>query len=74
VCSSDLVLRVGRASLFYLTLDSEEAGRWDNVKKTWEPLDKEWRASIKKGLRIAREITAPDVLHLPMPVAAGGAK
>jgi len=25
-------------------------------------------------LRMAREITAPDVLHLPMPVAAGGAK
>ena len=68
------VLRVGRASLFYLTLDGEEAGRWDNAKKDWDPLDREWRNGIKKGLRIAREISAPDVLHLPMPVVAGGAK
>ena len=68
------VLRVGRASLFYLSLDGEEAGRWDAAGKRWEPLEKEWRSSIRKGLRMAREITAPDVLHLPMPVAAGGAK
>ncbi len=68
------VLRVGRASLFYLTLDGEEAGRWDAPAKRWEPLENEWRGSIRKGLRMAREITAPDVLHLPMPVAAGGAK
>lgn len=69
------VLRVGRASLFYLTLDGEEAGVWDAAGKQWQPLDSEWRASIKKGLRIAREITAPDVLHLPMPVVAvGGGK
>ncbi len=68
------VLRIGRASLFYLTLDSEEAGHWDAAGKQWQPLENEWRASIKKGLRIAREISAPDVLHLPMPVVAGGAK
>jgi len=68
------VLRVGRASLFYLSLDGEDAGRWDAAGKRWEPLENQWRASIRKGLRIAREITAPDVLRLPMPVAAGGAK
>ena len=68
------VLRVGRASLFYLSLDGEDAGRWDAPGKRWEPLENEWRASIRKGLRIAREITAPDVLRLPMPVAAGGSK
>lgn len=66
------VLRVGRASLFYLTLDGAEAGRWDVGAKGWQPLDKEWRAGVKKGLRIAREISAPDVLYLPMPVAAAG--
>lgn len=65
------VLRVGRASLFYLSLDGDEAGRWDASGKQWQPLDNEWRSSVKKGLRIAREISAPDVLHLPMPVAGG---
>ena len=68
------VLRIGRASLFYLTLDGEEAGRWDAPGKQWQVIENEWRASVKKGLRIAREISAPDVLHLPMPVVAGGGK
>lgn len=68
------VLRVGRASLFYLSLDGDEAGRWDAGGKRWEPLDNEWRASIRKGLRMAREISAPDLLRLPMPVATGGAR
>ena len=62
------VLRVGRSALFYLTLDGEQAGHWDTETKQWQALDNEWRSSIKKGLRMAREITAPDLLRLPMPV------
>ena len=65
------VLRVGRASLFYLSLDGQQVGRWNAEAKRWEPLDKQYRASVKKGLRVAREIAAPDVLVLPMPVAGG---
>ncbi len=68
------VLRVGRASLFYLSLDGDDAGVWNASAKKWEPLASKWRTPIKKGLRIAREISAPDVLHLPMPVAVGGGK
>lgn len=68
------VLRIGRAALFYLTLDSSQAGRWNAEAKKWEPLEKRYRSSVKKGLRVAREIAAPDVLILPMPVAAGAAK
>lgn len=68
------VLRVGRASLFYLSLDGDDAGVWNAKAGNWEPLANKWRASIKKGLRIAREISAPDVLHLPMPVVSGGGK
>ncbi len=72
------VLRVGRIGLYYLSLDGEDAGRWDAAAKAWQPLDDDYLASLKKGLRIAREISAPDTLVLPMPVpvaaAAGGAK
>lgn len=71
------VLRVGRIGLFYLSLDGENAGRWDATAKQWQALDSDYRASLKKGLRIAREISAPDTLVLPMPVPAalaGGAK
>ena len=67
------VLRVGRVALFYLTLDSSQAGRWNADARKWEPLDKRYRVSVKKGLRVAREIAAPDVLVLPM-AAAGAAK
>ena len=71
------VLRVGRIGLFFLSLDGGSAGRWDAAGKKWEELDDDYLASLKKGLRIAREISAPDTLVLPMPVPAalaGGAK
>lgn len=68
------VLRVGRIGLFYLSLDGGQAGRWDPAAKAWQELDDDYLASLKKGLRIAREISAPDTFVLPMPVAAGGAR
>jgi hypothetical protein len=64
VCSSDL----------YLSLDGGQAGRWDPAAKAWQELDDDYLASLKKGLCIAREISAPDTFVLPMPVAAGGAR
>lgn len=67
------VLRVGRVGLFYLGLDGESAGRWDAAAKQWQALDGDYHASLKKGLRIAREISAPDTFVLPMPVAAAAA-
>ncbi len=68
------VLRIGRASLFYMTLDGDDVGVWNAQSKKWEPLDSGYRSSIKKGLKIAREISAPSVLNLPMPVVAGVTK
>lgn len=61
------VLRVGRTALFFLSLDGAVAGRWDAAAKAWKPLDKHWRSSVKKALRVAREIAAPATFTLPMP-------
>jgi hypothetical protein len=66
------VLRVGRVALFYLSLDAARSGRWNNQSKQWEPLDERYRSSVRKGLKVAREISAPDVMILPMTVAQGG--
>jgi hypothetical protein len=66
------LLRVGRAGLFYLTLDGSEAGRWDAKTSKWEELPGKYRKEIRRGLKIAREISAPDFITLPMPVAEGG--
>lgn len=68
------ILRIGRSALFFLTLDHQTAGAWDVKAKRWQPVDAEYRASIKKGLRVAREVTAPAVLQLPMPTLAGGGR
>ena len=54
--------------LTYLTLDENEAGVWDQQARAWKKLEGEHRASIKKGLRIARKQTAPDLIRVPVPV------
>ena len=63
------LLRVGRAGLFYLTLDGDEAGRWDAKAGKWETMAGKYRKEIRRGLKIARETAAPDFINLPMPVA-----
>ena len=63
------LLRVGRAGLFYLTLDGDEAGRWDAKAGKWEELPGRYRKEIRRGLKLARETAAPDFINLPMPAA-----
>ncbi len=65
-------LRFGRIALVYQTLDGMEAGVWNQVKKTWEPLDASYRTAIRQGLRIARKQAAPDLIRLPLPVPPAG--
>jgi hypothetical protein len=66
------ILRVGRTALYYQTLDGDAVGRWDPEQKAWAPLDEGYERSVRKGLRIARELETADLLVLPMapPVAA----
>ena len=67
-------LRFGRIALVYQSLDEADTGVWDQVNRTWQPLDSSWRSSIRQGLRIARKQAAPDLIRLPLPAAtkAGG--
>ncbi len=55
-------LRVGRVSLYYLTLDGQQAGYWDNG---WKLLDSSYRKDIEKALKIAKKQLPPDLLVLP---------
>jgi hypothetical protein len=66
------VLRVGRSALFYLSTDGREAGWWDSAKASWQPLDSRYIAQLRRGLRMARETLAPDLLQLPMPQKNAG--
>ncbi len=65
-------LRFGRIALIYQSLDSREAGVWNQQTKSWDRLDASYRTAIRQGLRIARKQAAPDLIRLPLPVPAGG--
>ena len=59
-------LRVGRLSLYYLSLDFKEAGKWDSAAKRWNKLDREQTYNVYQAVRIANKQTAPSLLTLPM--------
>ena len=59
-------LRVGRIALLYQTPDGQQAGAWDQKQRTWVQLPSEYRDAIRKGVRIARKQTAPDLIRIPV--------
>lgn len=60
-------LRVGRVSLYFLSLDGETAAMWDSQAGAWQPLPATERGSVRQAIRIAREVAAPELLTLPVP-------
>lgn len=68
-------LHVGRLGLFYQTLDGKESGQWNPKHQRWEPLSGSYSPAIRRGIRMAREQAAPNLLELPMPAPelGGGA-
>jgi hypothetical protein len=59
-------LRIGRIALVYLTLDSQEAGAWDQENKEWVALGSNYINGIKQGLRVARKQAAPELIRVPL--------
>ena len=60
-------LRIGRVSLYYLTLDGTEAGIWNNG--SWQVLPSEYRQPISEALKVAMKQLPPDLLVLPVKTA-----
>ncbi|MDH5591622.1 MAG: DUF3450 domain-containing protein, partial [Gammaproteobacteria bacterium] len=42
-------LRIGRVSLYYLTLDGQEVGMWD---QQWKQLDDDYREPVAKAIKV----------------------
>ncbi|MFV0478377.1 MAG: DUF3450 domain-containing protein [Parahaliea sp.] len=59
-------LRLGRAALYYQTLDGEHSGYWQQKNQSWLTLDKSHNRRLAQALRIARNQTAPQLLELPL--------
>lgn len=60
------ILRIGRVSLMYQTTDTEQSGAFDPVQNQWVALDDSYRSQILKGLRIARNQAAKDIMFVPV--------
>jgi archaellum component FlaC len=59
-------LRLGRVSLLYRSYDGSFAGAWDQKERAWVELGRSYDESIKAGLRMARDQTAPSLILAPV--------
>jgi hypothetical protein len=65
------MVRLGRVSLMYRTVEDGETGYWDNDSKAWVP-DPDSARAIEEALAIAKEERAPDLIVVPVPAPRGG--
>ena len=63
------MLRIGRVGLYFQSDDSQITGHFNQETRQYELLDSENRSEIRKGLRMARQLIAPELLLLPIPAA-----
>jgi hypothetical protein len=62
------VLRIGRVGLYFQSDDTRITGRWDAAAGDWVE-DDSARNEIRKGLRMAKQLIAPELIILPVPAA-----
>jgi hypothetical protein len=59
------VLRIGRVGLYFQSDDTRITGRWDMQSKNWV-VDDSARNEIRKGLRMAKQLIAPELILIPV--------
>jgi len=64
------MLRIGRIGLYYQSDDAKITGRWNNATRSWEA-DDSARNEVRKGLRMARQLIAPELIVIPVQAAEG---
>jgi len=65
------VLKVGRVALVFQTPDGEQTGRFNPATRTWEPLDDEFKTSVRNGIRMANKQLSVDLLEIPVQASEG---
>jgi len=63
------MLRIGRVGLYFQSDDAQITGWWNPETEQWEQLGNDYRNEVRKGLRMARQLIAPELLLLPIPAA-----
>lgn len=64
-------LRIGRVAFYYQSLDGSSSGIWNSQEQQWTALDERFNRGLGQALRVAQNLTAPQLLNLPLPVAGG---
>jgi len=59
-------LRVGRVSLYYLSLDRKTGGIWDPVSNDWVNLGESELDALDFAVRVARKQAPPNLVPLPL--------
>ncbi len=62
------MLRIGRIGLYFQSDNSDITGMWDVNVGDWV-IDDDHRNEIRKGLRMARQLIAPELMLIPLPAA-----
>jgi len=60
------ILQVGRAGLYYQTIDGVESGYWDKSDKQWKSLDASHNEGITNAIRISQGKASKDLMTLPI--------
>lgn len=60
------MLRIGRVGLYFQSDDSRITGMYDPISRDYVLLDDEHRSEIRKGLRMARQLIAPELILIPV--------
>lgn len=61
------MLRVGRIGLYFQSDDTSVTGWWNAETGQYELLPNRHRNEVRKGIRIARQLIAPELILLPVP-------
>ncbi len=63
-------LRVGRLALYRISNDGQRAWLWHKGQGNWLALDDSYMRDLRKALKVAQQIAAPELMVLPLPTQA----
>ena len=59
------MLRIGRVGLYFQSDDTQITGRWSTEEGKWVE-DDSARNEIRKGIRMAKQLIAPELILVPI--------
>ena len=60
-------LMIGRVAFIYMSKDESQIGLWNAATNSWDRLPGSYQADVRRGIRMAKEVTTPDVFFAPVP-------